>query len=62
MNINEDNTKAQWIESECGFDVNCSDNYHCSNCGNKEKWATFYCSYCGKEMGSDKPIYWKQYI
>lgn len=53
--------KATWIEAKSGFNVHCTDNYKCSNCGNKEKFATFFCSYCGKEMDSDKEIYWKQY-
>ena len=53
--------KAFWIESECGFNIHCTNNYKCSNCGNREKFATFFCSKCGKEMTSDKEIYWKQY-
>lgn len=54
-----DNT-AIWIESPSGFFINCDDNYKCSNCGNKEKFATFYCSCCGKEMVNEEPIYWKK--
>lgn len=53
--------KAIWIESQSGFNIHCNDNYKCSNCGNKEKFATFFCSYCGKEMTSDKEIYWKNW-
>ena len=57
----EINNTAFWIEAKDGFNINCSDNYHCSNCGNREKFATLYCSYCGKKMINKEPLYWKPY-
>lgn len=57
----ENNNTAFWIESKDGFNINCSDNYRCSNCGNREKFATLYCSYYGKKMINEEPLYWKPY-
>lgn len=57
----EINNTAFWIEAKDGFNINCSDNYHCSNCRNREKFATLYCSYCGKKMINEEPLYWKPY-
>ena len=54
----ENNTEAEWVESACGFDINCSDNYICSNCGHVEKLCTRYCSWCGKSM-KDKKANWR---
>ena len=53
--------KAVWIESKCGFNIHCNDNYKCSNCGHREKFATLFCSHCGKEMTSNEKIYWKNW-
>lgn len=56
-----ENNTAIWIEHTGGFNFDRSDNYRCSNCGNKEKFATLYCSYCGKKMINEELIYWKPY-
>lgn len=61
-NMSVTNNKAVWIEAKSGFNINSTNNYKCSNCGNKEKFATLYCSFCGREMHSDKEIFWKRYM
>ncbi len=59
--VNEPN-EAEWIESVCGFNSNCSDNYHCSNCGNTEKFCTRFCSNCGRAMKDHKGFYWRNWL
>lgn len=58
----ENDTEAKWIPSESGFNIHCSDNYHCSKCGNHEKFCTRFCSNCGRSMNTDKEEYWRTWL
>lgn len=59
LSVVDNDKEAEWVESLCGFDLNCSDNYRCSKCGNTEKLCTRFCSWCGRSMKDHKGFYWR---